>query len=163
MYNNIPTNLARLTVLFVKTGYKKLTLTSAHYKPISLIPGRRWTEVDEESECSGVVRSDSTSSSTTSEQSECPEEFRARASTDSRLPPRPARPRHPPPARHPPPGRRMSVAMRGNNASTYWILKTFKSLVRIRVRCDHVEGFLRVRIFEQSLLIFFATSLAWLI
>ncbi|XP_049865439.1 ras-related and estrogen-regulated growth inhibitor [Pectinophora gossypiella] len=80
---------------------------------------RRWTEVEleEESETSGVVRSDSTSSSG---KSECPEEFRARASTDSRLPPRPARARHPLPARPAPlPVRRMSVAMRGNNASTY--------------------------------------------
>ncbi|XP_026326533.1 ras-related and estrogen-regulated growth inhibitor [Hyposmocoma kahamanoa] len=80
---------------------------------------RRWTEVelDEEGEVLGVVRSDSTSSSG---KSECAEEFRARASTDSRLPPRPARPRHPLPTRPlPPPVRRMSVAMKGNNASTY--------------------------------------------
>ncbi|XP_047989277.1 uncharacterized protein LOC125228666 [Leguminivora glycinivorella] len=74
----------------------------------------RWAEV--EAEEAGVHRSDSTSSSG---QSEATEEFRARASTDSRLPPRPARLRHPPVARNPPPVRRMSVAMRGNNASTY--------------------------------------------
>ncbi|KOB69659.1 putative MRAS2 [Operophtera brumata] len=52
--------------------------------------------------------------------SECAEEFRARASTDSRLPPRPARARHPLSSRpFPPPVRRMSVAMRGNNANSY--------------------------------------------
>ncbi|XP_063823389.1 ras-related and estrogen-regulated growth inhibitor [Ostrinia nubilalis] len=79
---------------------------------------RRWTEVDlEEEDEVSVARSDSTSSSGKSEGAE---EFRARASTDSRLPPRPSRPRHPPPGRsHAPPVRRMSVAMRGNNASTY--------------------------------------------
>ncbi|CAH1635216.1 unnamed protein product [Spodoptera littoralis] len=79
---------------------------------------RRWTEMelDEEDEVC-VGRSDSTSSSG---RSECGDEFRARASTDSRLPPRPARPRHPLPTRpFPAPVRRMSVAMRGNNASTY--------------------------------------------
>ncbi|KAI8440256.1 hypothetical protein MSG28_001627 [Choristoneura fumiferana] len=78
---------------------------------------RRWTEVElDEDEEAGVSRSDSTSSSG---QSECAEEFRARASTDSRLPPRPARLRHPPSVRTiPPPVRRMSVAMRGNNART---------------------------------------------
>lgn len=88
---------------------------------ISQFQGRRWTELEfgEEGEAKGVVRSDSTSSSG---KSECAEEFRARASTDSRLPPRPARPRHPLTARPlPPPVRRMSVAMRGNNASTYWL------------------------------------------
>ncbi|KPJ16946.1 Ras-related and estrogen-regulated growth inhibitor [Papilio machaon] len=79
---------------------------------------RRWTEVDlEEEHEMGVVRSDSTSSSGLSEGVE---EFRARASTDSRLPPRPARPRHPVPTRPmAPPVRRMSVSMKGNNASTY--------------------------------------------
>ncbi|XP_013175071.1 PREDICTED: ras-related and estrogen-regulated growth inhibitor [Papilio xuthus] len=79
---------------------------------------RRWTEVElEEEDEMGVVRSDSTSSSGLSE---CAEEFRARASTDSRLPPRPARPRHPVPTRPMPPSvRRMSVSMKGNNASTY--------------------------------------------
>ncbi|XP_041973381.1 ras-related and estrogen-regulated growth inhibitor [Aricia agestis] len=46
-------------------------------------------------------------------------EFRARASTDSRLPPRPARSRHPPPSHIPPPLRRMSIAMRGNNTNTF--------------------------------------------
>ncbi|XP_004928053.1 ras-related and estrogen-regulated growth inhibitor [Bombyx mori] len=79
---------------------------------------RQWTamELDEEEEAT-VVRSNSTSSSG---QSDCLEEFRARASTDSRLPPRPARPRHPRPTRpFPPLVRRMSVAMRGNNANTY--------------------------------------------
>ncbi|KAI8440258.1 hypothetical protein MSG28_001627, partial [Choristoneura fumiferana] len=82
-----------------------------------LLRGRRWTEVElDEDEEAGVSRSDSTSSSG---QSECAEEFRARASTDSRLPPRPARLRHPPSVRTiPPPVRRMSVAMRGNNART---------------------------------------------
>lgn len=94
-------------------GFYKFNLTFKYFQ------GRRWTEVelDEEGEALGVVRSDSTSSSG---KSECAEEFRARASTDSRLPPRPARPRHPLPARPlPPPVRRMSVAMKGNNASTY--------------------------------------------
>ncbi|CAB3228344.1 unnamed protein product [Arctia plantaginis] len=79
---------------------------------------RRLTEMelDEEDEAC-VGRSDSTSSSG---RSECGDEFRARASTDSRLPPRPARPRHPLTTRpFPLPVRRMSVAMRGNNASTY--------------------------------------------
>ncbi|CAK1578396.1 unnamed protein product [Parnassius mnemosyne] len=79
---------------------------------------RRWTEVelDEEEEV-GVVRSDSNSSSGLSE---CADEFRARASTDSRLPPRPSRPRHPVPARTTlPPVRRMSVSMKGNNTVTY--------------------------------------------
>ncbi|KAJ0179363.1 hypothetical protein K1T71_005075 [Dendrolimus kikuchii] len=79
---------------------------------------RRWTEMglQEEDEVS-VARSDSTSSSG---HSETGEEFRARASTDSRLPPRPARARHPHSSRpFPPPVRRMSVAMRGNNTSTY--------------------------------------------
>lgn len=73
-------------------------------------------ELDEEEEIP-IGRSDSTSSSG---QSECSEEFRARASTDSRLPPHPTRHRHPRPTRtFPAPVRRMSVAMRGNNASTY--------------------------------------------
>ncbi|XP_059060025.1 ras-like protein 2 [Achroia grisella] len=78
----------------------------------------RWTEVDlEEEEEIGVTRSDSTSSSGKSEDTE---EFRARASTDSRLPPRPTRTRHPHVSRPlPPPARRMSMAMRGNNGSTY--------------------------------------------
>lgn len=82
-----------------------------------MFPGQRWTEIDldEEDEVC-IIRSDSTSSSG---HSECSEEFRARASTDSRLPPRPARARHPPARVYPPPVRRMSVAMRGNNASTY--------------------------------------------
>ncbi|KAG7305715.1 hypothetical protein JYU34_009841 [Plutella xylostella] len=99
---------------------------------------RRWTEidVDEEQEelagAAGVVgaaggaggawRSDSTSSSgREGDEAGEGDTFRARASTDSRLPPRPARARHPPPtARAPAPAsRRMSVAMRGNNASTY--------------------------------------------
>ncbi|XP_053600415.1 ras-related and estrogen-regulated growth inhibitor isoform X2 [Plodia interpunctella] len=78
-----------------------------------------WTEVElkEEEDQMGMARSDSTSSSG---KSECPDEFRARASTDSRLPPRPARTRHPPPCRPlPTPVRRMSVAMKGNNPSTY--------------------------------------------
>ncbi|XP_063375264.1 ras-related and estrogen-regulated growth inhibitor [Cydia amplana] len=76
----------------------------------------RWAEV--ESDEPGFGRSDSTSSSGHSESTE---EFRARASTESRLPPRPARLRHPPLAGNPPPPpvRRMSVAMRGNNSSTY--------------------------------------------
>ncbi|XP_068627982.1 ras-related and estrogen-regulated growth inhibitor [Battus philenor] len=79
---------------------------------------RRWTEVElEEEDEVGVVRSDSNSSSGLSEDAE---EFRGRASTDSRLPPRPARSRHPLPTRPaPPPVRRMSVSMKGNNASTY--------------------------------------------
>ncbi|KAM3968284.1 uncharacterized protein ACR2FA_007457 [Aphomia sociella] len=78
----------------------------------------RWTEVElEEDDEIGVTRSNSTSSSGKSEDTE---EFRARASTDSRLPPRPTRTRHPHVSRQlPPPVRRMSVAMRGNNASTY--------------------------------------------
>ncbi|XP_063636089.1 uncharacterized protein LOC134806693 [Cydia splendana] len=76
----------------------------------------RWAEVEPEAEEPGFSRSDSTSSSG---QSECTEEFRARASTDSRLPPRPARLRHPPLVGNPPPVRRMSVAMKGNNSSTY--------------------------------------------
>ncbi|KAG6458510.1 ras-related and estrogen-regulated growth inhibitor [Manduca sexta] len=79
---------------------------------------RRWTEMelDEEDEVT-FERSDSTSSSG---QSECSEEFRARASTDSRLPPRPSRPRHPRTVRtFAPPVRRMSVAMKGNNTSSY--------------------------------------------
>ncbi|CAH0397476.1 unnamed protein product [Chilo suppressalis] len=79
---------------------------------------RRWTEVDldEEEEEVSVGRSDSTSSSGRSEGAE---EFRPRASTDSRLPPLPARLRHPHLARpHPTHLRRMSVAMKGNNGST---------------------------------------------
>ncbi|OWR48628.1 putative MRAS2 [Danaus plexippus plexippus] len=78
----------------------------------------RFTEMDLEGGAEAcLVRSDSTSSSG---QSESMDEFRGRASTDSRLPPRPERQRHPPPARPlPPPVRRMSVAMRGNNNSTY--------------------------------------------
>ncbi|KAL4708800.1 hypothetical protein ACJJTC_011764 [Scirpophaga incertulas] len=79
---------------------------------------RRWTEadLDEEVEVS-VARSDSTSSSG---KSECADEFRARASTDSRLPPRPARPRHPHSARPLPASvRRMSVAMKGDNTNSY--------------------------------------------
>lgn len=70
----------------------------------------------------GVWRSDSTSSSgREGDESLEGSEFRARASTDSRLPPRPARARHPPDVAKAPPTvtRRMSVAMRGNNASTY--------------------------------------------
>ncbi|XP_063530840.1 ras-related and estrogen-regulated growth inhibitor [Cydia strobilella] len=74
----------------------------------------RWAEVEPDEP--GFSRSDSTSSSG---QSECTEEFRARANTDSRLPPRPARLRHPPVVGNPPPVRRMSVAMRGNNSNTY--------------------------------------------
>ncbi|XP_052738294.1 ras-related and estrogen-regulated growth inhibitor isoform X2 [Bicyclus anynana] len=79
---------------------------------------RRFTEVElDEDGGRGIVRSDSTSSSG---HSEAGDEFRARASTDSRLPPRPERPRHPPSPRHlPPPVRKMSVSMRGNNANTY--------------------------------------------
>ncbi|XP_045459619.1 ras-related and estrogen-regulated growth inhibitor [Melitaea cinxia] len=77
---------------------------------------RRLTEVESEEEV-GIERSESTSSSG---QSEDTDEFRARASTDSRLPPRPARARHPAAARPlASPVRRMSVSMRGNNASTY--------------------------------------------
>ncbi|CAH0721688.1 unnamed protein product, partial [Brenthis ino] len=79
---------------------------------------RRFTEVElDERDKIGIVRSDSTSSSG---QSECMDEFRARASTDSRLPPRPERPRYPP-STCPIPNalRRMSVSMRGNNESTY--------------------------------------------
>ncbi|CAG4940866.1 unnamed protein product [Colias eurytheme] len=77
---------------------------------------RRWTEFDfeEEEKERGVIRSDSNSSSETID------EFRARASTDSRLPPRPTRSRHPPVTRPlTTPVRRMSVAMRGNSSSTY--------------------------------------------
>ncbi|GBP75745.1 hypothetical protein EVAR_59388_1 [Eumeta japonica] len=80
---------------------------------------RCWTEgeLEEGHKQTGVSRSDSTSSSGREEKES---EFRARASTDSRLPPRPARSRHPPQRlAHPPQTRRMSVAMRGNNASTY--------------------------------------------
>ncbi|XP_050362806.1 ras-related and estrogen-regulated growth inhibitor [Nymphalis io] len=77
---------------------------------------RRLTELESEGTV-GIVRSDSTSSSG---QSESTDEFRARASTDSRLPPRPERPRHPASVRSlPTPVRRMSVSMRGNNTSTY--------------------------------------------
>ncbi|CAG9563084.1 unnamed protein product [Danaus chrysippus] len=78
----------------------------------------RFTEMDLDGSGEAcLVRSDSTSSSG---QSESLDEFRGRASTDSRLPPRPERQRHPPPTRPlPPPVRRMSVAMRGNNNSTY--------------------------------------------
>ncbi|XP_026748240.2 ras-like protein family member 11A [Galleria mellonella] len=78
----------------------------------------RWTEMDlEEEDEISVTRSNSTSSSGKSEDTE---EFRARASTDSRLPPRPTRTRHPNVNRPlPPPARRMSVAMRGNSANTY--------------------------------------------
>nr|XP_026491521.1 ras-related and estrogen-regulated growth inhibitor [Vanessa tameamea]XP_026491522.1 ras-related and estrogen-regulated growth inhibitor [Vanessa tameamea] len=79
---------------------------------------RRFTAMELE-EAAGIVRSDSTSSSGHSESTD---EFRARASTDSRLPPRPERPRHPASVRpHPMPVRRMSVSMRGNNTSTYSI------------------------------------------
>lgn len=83
-----------------------------------IISGQRLTGVErDEGDKIGIVRSDSTSSSG---QSECMDEFRARASTDSRLPPRPERPRYPP-STCPIPNalRRMSVSMRGNNASTY--------------------------------------------
>lgn len=82
------------------------------------VVGRRWNELDlDEEEEGGVSRSDSTSSSGREEG----EVFRARASTDSRLPPRHTRARHPAPPRLTPaaPVRRMSVSMRGNNASTY--------------------------------------------
>ncbi|KAJ2950520.1 hypothetical protein O0L34_g8764 [Tuta absoluta] len=92
--------------------------SSSDPEPAPTSPFYRWAEVDlsEESDAIGVVRSDSTSSSGKSEV----EEFRARASTDSRLPPRPHRPRHPLAGRPAPlPVRRMSVAMRGNNTSTY--------------------------------------------
>ncbi|CAK1551826.1 unnamed protein product [Leptosia nina] len=75
---------------------------------------RRWTEFDlEEEQQRDIIRSDSTSST------EAIDEFRARASTDSRLPPRPTRSRHPPTRPLPIPVRRMSVAMRGNSSSTY--------------------------------------------
>ncbi|CAH2238778.1 jg11656 [Pararge aegeria aegeria] len=88
--------------------------------PVANVPTfyRRFTEVElyEEGEVS-MVRSDSTSSSGHSEGGD---EFRARASTDSRLPPRPERPRHPASPRNlPTPMRKMSVSMRGNNANTY--------------------------------------------
>ena len=91
----------------------KFTMAIALY-----ISGRRFTEAElEEGDEMGIVRSDSTSSSG---HSECMDEFRARASTDSRLPPRPERPRYPPSTGPiPNPIRRMSVSMRGNNANTY--------------------------------------------
>ncbi|XP_022119986.2 ras-related and estrogen-regulated growth inhibitor [Pieris rapae] len=77
---------------------------------------RRWTEFDfeeEREETEGVKRSDSNSSC------ENVDQFRARASTDSRLPPRPTRSRHPPTSGSNTPIRRMSVAMRGNSSSAY--------------------------------------------
>ncbi|CAF4936551.1 ras-related and estrogen-regulated growth inhibitor [Pieris napi] len=77
---------------------------------------RRWTEFDfeeEREEIEGVKRSDSNSSC------ENVDQFRARASTDSRLPPRPTRSRHPPTSGSNTPIRRMSVAMRGNSSSAY--------------------------------------------
>lgn len=79
-------------------------------------PGRRWTDrgVDEAdaSTSSSFGRSDSTSSSG---HSDCGDPFRARASTDSRLPPRPARARNPTNLAFPMPNRRMSFSMKGNN------------------------------------------------
>ncbi|XP_045526279.1 ras-related and estrogen-regulated growth inhibitor isoform X2 [Pieris brassicae] len=77
---------------------------------------RRWTEFDfeeEREEIEGVTRSDSNSSC------ENVDQFRARASTDSRLPPRPTRSRHPPTSGSNTPIRRMSVAMRGNSSNAY--------------------------------------------
>lgn len=100
------------------TGFSEESTPDAVSSGTTAPLNRRWTEVEieEENEVS-IARCDSTSSSG---HSETGEEFRARASTDSRLPPRPARARHPDLSRpFPPPVRRMSVAMRGNNATNF--------------------------------------------
>lgn len=89
---------------------------------ISVIFGRRWTEVelDEEEEEKGVVAKNG-EKETESELLELP--FRGRASTDGNLIPRPSRLRHPPLIAQTPTiltrhnDRRMSISMRGNNAS----------------------------------------------
>lgn len=87
-----------------------------------MLLGRRWTEVelDEEEEEKGVVAKNG-EKETESELLELP--FRGRASTDGNLIPRPSRLRHPPLIAQTPTiltrhnDRRMSISMRGNNAS----------------------------------------------
>jgi hypothetical protein len=104
------------------TDARNLLMCDNHFSFILITTGRRWTEVELEEEEETEEGKESEASS-----SESLPPFRGRASTDGHLLSRPRRWRYPPPApssqqQYQHAGgskadRRMSISMRGNNAS----------------------------------------------